>query len=81
MLAEPVTTIDFLWQTKQAVVDRHNHYLGENPGGTLGTAQANPCCWLTPIGPSLANCQAPYIILWDAVSSQWMCYQQSKRTD
>jgi len=27
------------------------NYLGENPGGTLGTAQANPCCWLTPIGP------------------------------
>jgi len=25
--------------------------LGENPGGNLGTAQANPCCWLTPIGP------------------------------
>jgi len=25
--------------------------LGENPGGTLGTAHANPCCWLTPIGP------------------------------
>jgi len=25
-------------------------YLGENPGGNLGTAQANPCCWLTPIG-------------------------------
>jgi len=25
--------------------------LGENPGGTLGTAQANPCCWLTSIGP------------------------------
>ena len=23
---------------------------GANPGGTLGTAQANPCCWLTPIG-------------------------------
>ena len=27
-----------------------NDYLGANPGGTLGTAQANPCCWLTPIG-------------------------------
>jgi len=27
------------------------NYLGENPGGTLGTAQANPCCWLTPTGP------------------------------
>jgi len=27
------------------------NYLGENPGGNLGTAQANPCCWLTPIGP------------------------------
>ena len=27
-----------------------NNYLGENPGGILGTAQANPCCWLTPIG-------------------------------
>ena len=27
------------------------NYLGENPGGILGTAQANPCCWLTPIGP------------------------------
>jgi len=26
------------------------NYLGENPGGNLGTAQANPCCWLTPIG-------------------------------
>jgi len=26
------------------------NHLGENPGGTLGTAQANPCCWLTPIG-------------------------------
>jgi len=25
--------------------------LGENPGGNLGTVQANPCCWLTPIGP------------------------------
>jgi len=25
-------------------------YLGENPGGNLGTAQANPCCWLTPTG-------------------------------
>jgi len=24
---------------------------GANPGGILGTAQANPCCWLTPIGP------------------------------
>jgi len=28
----------------------NNDYLGANPGGTLGTAQANPCCWLTPIG-------------------------------
>jgi len=28
-----------------------NDYLGENPGGTLGTVQANPCCWLTPTGP------------------------------
>jgi len=27
------------------------NYLGENPCGTLGTAQANPCCWLTPLGP------------------------------
>ena len=27
------------------------NYLGQNPGGTLGTAQANPCCWLTPTGP------------------------------
>jgi len=27
------------------------NYLGENPGGNLGTAQANPCCWLTPTGP------------------------------
>jgi len=26
-------------------------YLGENPGGNLGTTQAHPCCWLTPIGP------------------------------
>jgi len=26
------------------------NYLGENPGGILGTAQANSCCWLTPIG-------------------------------
>jgi len=26
-------------------------YLGENPAGNLGTVQANPCCWLTPIGP------------------------------
>jgi len=26
-------------------------YLGENPGGNLGTAHANPCCWLTPIRP------------------------------
>jgi len=26
------------------------NYLGENPGGNLGTVQANPCCWLTPIG-------------------------------
>jgi len=42
--------------------------LGENPGGTLGPAQANPCCWLTPIGPQLANCQAPCSILWDAAS-------------
>jgi len=32
---------------------------GANPGGNLGTAQANPCCWLTPIGPQLASCQAP----------------------
>ena len=24
---------------------------GEIPGGNLGTAQTNPCCWLTPIGP------------------------------
>jgi len=43
-------------------------YLGENPGGILGTAQANPCCWLTPTGPQLASCQAPCTILWDAVS-------------
>jgi len=48
-----------------ALVDRINHnnnnlqgaatatvaWIGKNPGGTLGTAQANPCCWLTPIGP------------------------------
>jgi len=27
------------------------NYLGENPGGNLGTVQANPCCWLTPTGP------------------------------
>jgi len=27
------------------------NYLGENPGGNLGTAQVNPCCWLTPTGP------------------------------
>jgi len=45
-----------------------NNCLGNNPGGNLGTAQANPCCWLTPIGPQLASCQAPHIILWDAVS-------------
>jgi len=56
-------------------------YLGENPGGNLGTAQANSCCWLTPIGPELASYQAPYNILWDAVSSQWMHSQQSKSAD
>ena len=28
-----------------------DNHLGTNPGGNLGTAQANPCCWLTPIGP------------------------------
>jgi len=44
------------------------NHLGENPGGNLGTAQANLCCWLTPIGPQLASCQAPHIILWDAAS-------------
>jgi len=33
------------------LVNSVTDYLGENPGATLGTAQTNPCCWLTPIGP------------------------------
>jgi len=49
-----------------------NNCLGENPGGNLGTAQANPRCWLTPTGPQLASCQAPCNILWDAAFQQWM---------
>ena len=42
------TTIDSRRFVDGARVD--NDYLGANPGGTLGTVQANPCCWLTPIG-------------------------------
>jgi len=44
------------WMDGTGVIDAVGHirvvndYLGTNPGGTLGTAQANPCCWLTPIG-------------------------------
>jgi len=34
-----------------AFVGQMTDCLGENPGGILGTAQANPCCWLTPTGP------------------------------
>jgi len=52
-----------------------------NCGGNLGTAQANPCCWLTPIGPQLASCQAPHNILWDSASPPWMASQQSKSAD
>ena len=36
--------------TASVVLRVDNDYLGANPGGNLGTAQANPCCWLTPIG-------------------------------
>jgi len=54
--------------------------LGKNPGGTLGTAQANPCCWLAPIGPQLASCQAPHIILWDDASNSGH-FPLNKRTD
>jgi len=43
------TTIDSRRFVDGTRVD-NNDYLGANPGGTLGTAQANPCCWLTPIG-------------------------------
>jgi len=43
------TTIDSRRFVDGARAD-NNDCLGANPGGTLGTAQANPCCWLTPIG-------------------------------
>jgi len=45
---------------------------GANPGGNLGTAQANPCCWLTPTGSQLTSCQAPHIILSDAAFQLWV---------
>ena len=36
--------------TAHVAVSRNDDHLGENPCGSLGTAQVNPCCWLTPIG-------------------------------
>jgi len=72
--------IGFSWNRDSWRAD-HDCHLGKNPGGNLGTAQANPCCWLTPIGSQLANCQAPCIILWDTASLLLMCSQQSKSAD
>jgi len=52
----------------------------KNPGGTLGTAQANPCCWLTPLNWFLID-QLPSSVQHPLGCCISMASQQSKRTD